>query len=106
MLFLSFTPSSYVVRRPGPAFNLLSRSSLKDAQQFITFKAKPNSALPAVVFDRNNRSRGKLNVMTVGVYGTPKQKPYWPELLLSWLTPHRMLSPWTPFSLQAQHQSR
>lgn len=79
ILVMDILPRPYVIAAPGPVFNVLGLQdktpiiSISDAKQYPT--------------------DGALELLTVNIYGSPKQTPTWPELIGAWLDPSQKILP-------------
>lgn len=88
LLGLSFTPSPYVIRQPGPAFNALSTAEVRDEDGERT-------EVDVITIDgaESYDADGALTVMTVNIAGNPEHRPSWFELATSYLVPSRDVLP-------------
>lgn len=76
---LNVVPRPYVIAAPGPVFNVLG---LQDEAPII-----------AVNNAKEYPTDGAINLLTVNIYGSPRQTPTWTELLGAWLDPSQKIIP-------------
>ena len=89
LVVLACSPAPYVIRQPGPAFDALHTTPIRDDNgdlqdvEVITIDGAPSYPI----------DRGELTVMTVNIAGSPDHEPNWFELASAWLTPSKDVLP-------------
>lgn len=89
LLVLAFTPAPYVIRQPGPAFDALHTTTVRDDEG-------NEEEVPVIDIDGATSydvTSGELTVMTVNIAGTPQYQPSWMELAIAWLSPSKDVLP-------------
>jgi PDZ domain-containing protein len=88
ILLLGFTPSPYVIERPGPVFNTLGIDVA--VGQAKHGEAKPVLSIPG---RKTYPTKGSLDLLTVNVVGNPQQLPNWFQVLTAWFRPSQSVVP-------------
>ncbi|MDJ1370590.1 YlbL family protein [Gulosibacter molinativorax] len=89
LVVLAFSPSPYVIRTPGPSFDALGTTEVKD-------DAGETQEVDVISIDGADRiapDAGTLSVMTVNVTGTPQYQPSWFTAAAAWLQPDKDVLP-------------
>ncbi|SJM56972.1 PDZ domain-containing protein [Gulosibacter sp. 10] len=90
LLVLAFAPAPYVIRQPGPAFDALGTTELKDEDGEVVDEVDVIGIDGAETFDDDS---GELSVMTVNISGNPEYHPSWFAIAAAWLTPEKDVMP-------------
>lgn len=89
LVVLAASPAPYVIRQPGPAFDALHSTTVRDAegneQEVEVISIDGTTSYPV--------ESGELTVMTVNIAGSPDHQPNWFELAGAWLTPSKDVLP-------------
>ena len=84
VLLVALLPSPYAVERPGPVFDTLgSAGTGEDRAALITIPDR--TTYPT--------GRGRLDLLTVSVLGSPTGGPPWVDLVRAWLDPAQSVVP-------------
>lgn len=86
LLGMGLTPSPYVLRQPGPAFNAIGEVALQEG-------APPVQVVTIEGAESFQPRSGGLQVMTVNIAGNPVSQPSWFEALGAYLDPSRDVLP-------------
>ncbi|MFD1720205.1 PDZ domain-containing protein [Amnibacterium endophyticum] len=84
VLVVALLPSPYAVERPGPVFDVLGASGTgKDRRPLISIPEE--TTYPT--------GKGRLDLLTVSVLGSPSGGPSWIDLALAWVNPTQAVVP-------------
>lgn len=90
VLVLGLTPAPYVITQPGPVFNTLGF----DQQVWPTTKpSSDKEPLISIPHEKTYATAGSLDLLTVGVQGSPKQLPNWLDVVQAWFQPSMAVIP-------------